>query len=300
MHQECHRNTTGTPQKWHGNAPVMPYQCHHDTTGPCQTAAIPQHSRSKFAEFRRVPAENSQSSRRSSAVISQTPSHPSFPRRREPTAPEAPCSVIRAKAGTHGPRAPCFVIPAEAGTHGPRSPVFRHSRGGGNPRPPKPRVPSFPRRREPTAPEAPCSVIPAKAGTHGPRSPVFRHSRGGGNPRPPKPRVPSFPRRREPTAPEGTKQRPPRKGASHPLPLEGGRPAPAKAGARMEMKTYNNAPCPGLTCRTPCAFNTTTRSSGGRLLGVTLNRACGSTSPAPISRRKTSNPPNSTITPGRE
>ena len=36
---------------------------------------------------------------------------------------------------------------------------------------------------------------------------------------------------------------------------------------------YNNAPCPGLTARNPCAFNTTTRNSGGKLLGVTFNRA---------------------------
>ena len=66
-------------------------------------------------------------------------------------------SVIPAKAGTHGPHS----IP----THHPLSrstPPYRHSREGGNPRPtlhpnsppPKPQhpsLPSFPRRREPTA-----------------------------------------------------------------------------------------------------------------------------------------------------
>ncbi len=41
----------------------------------------------------------------------------------------------------------------------------------------------------------------------------------------------------------------------------------------LRGETYNNAPCPGLTARNPCAFKTTTRNSGGRLFGVTLNRA---------------------------
>ena len=74
----------------------------------------------------------------------------------------------------------------------------------------------------------------------------------------------SFPRPQasqlqEPTSPRRAKQNPLERGPVRPFPL-GANP-------------YNNAPCPGLTARNPCAFKTTTRNSAGKLLGVTLNRA---------------------------
>ena len=62
-----------------------------------------------------------------------------------------------------------------------------------------------------------------------------------------------------------------------PLPPEGQNKTPSKGGQSVPSpwggNPYNNAPCPGLTARNPCAFKTTTRNSAGKLLGVTLNRA---------------------------
>ena len=99
---------------------------------------------------------------------SSPPPHPSFPRKRESTAahprhshaggnPRPPTPVIPTHAGIHG----CLptVIPTHAGIHG-RLP------------------PSFPRRRESTA----AYPRHSRAGGN-PRPPTHRHSRAGGNPR---------------------------------------------------------------------------------------------------------------------
>ena len=148
---------------------------------------------------------------------------PSFPRRRESTAPSPPDTPLpswfrhsreggnpphRHRRTHHSPHG--SVIPAKAGIHrtvtaGHTTPLM---------------VPSFPRRRESTVPSPPDTPLPA----------WFRHSREGGNP-PHRDRrthhsphgsvipaqtgihrtvtaehtiplmVPSFPRRRESTAP---------------------------------------------------------------------------------------------------